>query len=199
MKKDCLECMREMISEVVETELTQAALAGVNLFGTMERLLRSYPRLKRLVEDYELVPRGHSKDISVAPPPGMGVRDVDDVREELERVRRVSYARTLGQLESLERFIARFDDNPYFPIVRMYCFGEDLNGERVVTDNGQRTIEEIAAELDAAGFAYGKSEKTVGRRKNELIQDMVVLLYGNAGAISIEKFKAEKRRRGEQQ
>ena len=61
-------------------------------------------------------------------------------------------------------------------------------------------MEDIANELSEVGFKHSKSDKTLAKKKTEIVRDMTVTLFGEAGAVSIEMYKARKanRLKGEQ-
>lgn len=194
MKVDIREIIKDTVRELTEGELIEAALAGTNFYRTMENLLYSYKKVKRQLDDmdeYGFEPVQKSKDISVAPPKGSGVRDFSEVHDEAVKERMRSYLRTQQQFDELDRVVKQFESNRYFIIIRMFYFGEDAEGNDVDSDE-RRTLEDIANELDAAGFEYGKTRKTVGKKKTELVQDMTVAMFGKAGALSIEMYKARK-------
>ena len=85
--------MSQKINEIIQetAKATASAVVGQqrqqrtpNLYRAMERLLRNFPRLKKLVEnveDYGFIPAERSKSITIAPPPGGMPRDRSEVLE----------------------------------------------------------------------------------------------------------------------
>ena len=194
MKQEIREAIDETAKALVGGNLMQAALAGANFYSVTESLLRSYKKLRAQLtdmDDYGFEPPAKSKDISVAPPKGSGVRDFTEVHDEAVKERMRSYVRTQQQLATLERLVETYSKNPYFVVIRMYYFGEDAEGNELA-EVRQRTMEEISEELQDAGFGYPCSDKTLAKKKTELVRDMTVTLFGEAGALSIEMYKARK-------
>ena len=164
----------------------QRRLQCRNLYRATERLLRAWPRLKRIhdhPEDYGFEPVQRSKDISVAPPPGSGVHDPMEAAEAHVDSRAASYDRTVARFNEIDAVVRTFEDKPEFVVIRMYYFGEDAAGN----DRGDArpyTFEEIAEELSYAGIE--RSERTLRIWRTKLVQDMTVMLFGVDGAVSVE-------------
>lgn len=158
-----------------------------NLYRAMERLLRNYPKLKKLVEnvdDYGFVPGERSKSITIAPPPGGMMRDRSEILEEIIADRHVSYARTKARFEEIDSVVQQFADNPEFIVIRMYYFNEDANGQDRGPEVRPYTFEDISDALTAVGLQ--RSEKTLRSWRTRLVQDMTVTLFGIDGAVSVE-------------
>lgn len=158
---------------------------NINLYRAMERLLRAYPKYKAMQEhpeEYGFLPVGKSKDISVAPPPGSGARDPIEALAEHVDSRASSYDRTMGRFMELEAVVRLFQDKPEFIVIRMYYFNEDANGNP--RGDEKYTFAEIAEELETIGIQ--RSEKMLRIWRTKLVQDMVVLMFGTDGAVSIE-------------
>jgi len=158
-----------------------------NLYRAMERLLRNYPKLKKLVEnvdDYGFVPGERSKSITIAPPPGGMMRDRNEILEEIVADRQVSYERTKARFEEIDSVVQQFADNPEFIVIRMYYFNEDAFGNDRAPDSRPYTFEEISEELAVTGLQ--RSEKTLRSWRTRLVQDMTVTLFGIDGAVSVE-------------
>lgn len=192
MKAETKEYIDEIVKEMFSNNLVAAALDGTNFYTATESLLRSYPRLLNQLDEYDMTVRGKSKDISVAPPAGSGVHDWTDVQDEALQARMRSYVRTEAQLENIERAMRQFEDNPYFIVIRMYYFNEDCDGNPIEQTGRPRTMEDIANELEAAEWGHARTAKTLSKKKNEIVRDMTVAMFGEAGAVSIEMFKARK-------
>lgn len=173
----------------------QRQTCTANLYRAMERLLRSYPRLKRLVEDadgYGYLPTERSKSITFAPPPGSGMRDRTELTEEHIAERMASYERTKERFEEIDAVVRQFQDKPEFIVIRMYYFGEDANGNPRGDDAKPYTFEGISEELSYSGME--RSERTLRTWRTHLVQDMTVLLFGAEGAVSIESRGMNERR-----
>ena len=195
MKQEIREIIDETAKAMVGDNLMAAALAGANFYTATESLLRSYKKVKQMVEnieDYGFEPVRRSTSITMAPPSGGAMVDWNDVQDDAIRERMRSYLRTEAQFERLERLIEQYEANPYFIVIRMYYFGEDAEGNDISNDGKQRTMEDIANELDAIGFEYSKSNKTLAKKKTEIVRDMTVTLFGEPGAVSIEMYRARK-------
>lgn len=195
MKQEMRECIRDVAAELNNGCLMQAALAGANFYAATENLLRAYKKLKRQAEsaeDYQFEPPKRDKSITVAPPTGGAGLDWDEVRDDAIRERMRAFVRSSVQFSNIDNVVKMFEKNPHFVIIRMFYFGEDINGNDVTHEGEKRTIEDISYELEEAGFEYGRSRKTVAKKKTELVRDMTVVLFGEAGALSIELHKARK-------
>lgn len=187
---------KKNVEQIIEetAKATASAVIGqqrqaraTNLYRAMERLLRNYPKLKKLVtnvDDYGFIPAERSKSITIAPPPGGMMRDRSDILEEVIADRQVSYERTKARFEEIDAVVQQFANNPEFIIIRMYYFGEDAYGNAREPDAHPYTFEEISAELAAAGLQ--RSEKTLRSWRTRLVQDMTVTLFGIDGAVSVE-------------
>lgn len=165
----------------------QRQARATNLYRTTERLLRNYPRMQKLVrdkEDYGFVPPERSKDITVAPPPGGGIRDREELRAEAIAERHASYELTKAQFEEIDAVVRQFRHNSEFIVIRMYYFNEDAYGNEREPDSRPYTFEEISEELAVTGLQ--RSEKTLRSWRTKLVQDMTVVLFGIDGAISVE-------------
>lgn len=194
MKQEIREAIDETVKAMTGENLMQAALAGANFYSATEALLRSYKKLAGQiedVEDYGFIPPRKSKDITVAPPQTGFMPDWTEVRDEAIRERMRSYVRTREQLENIERLIRAYENDPYFVVIRMYYFGEDAQGNDL-PGTGRRTMEDIANELSAADFPHSRSDKTLAKKRSEIVRDMTVTLFGEAGAVSIEMYRARK-------
>lgn len=195
MKKEIQEYIDATSKAMLGENLMQAALSGANFYSATESLLRSYKKLKKQVEesdDYGFVPPQKSKSVTIAPPSGGAMPDWSEVRDEAIRERMRSYIRTEIQFENIDRLVRQYESNPYFTVIRMYYFGEDADGNDLPGGVRQRTMEDIANELSASGFEHSRSDKTLAKKKTEIVRDMTVTLFGEAGAVSIEMYKARK-------
>ena len=158
---------------------------NVNYYRAMEDLLRAYKNTKRWdehPEEYGFFPTGKSHDISIAPPPGLGLRDKVEINELFVQSKQLSFVRSMARFNDLEAVIRLFQDRPDFIIIRMYYFNEDERGQ----DRGDAkpyTFSEISEALKSVGITL--AEKAVRRRRTKLVQEMTVMLFGIDGALSI--------------
>lgn len=170
-----------------------------NLYKATERLLRNYKRLQEWENDpesYGFFPAEKSKDISVAPPPGSGVRDKLDMTDEFVSARRRSFERTMAHYYDIKAAISQFVDQREFIVIRMYYFNEDVHGHEREPGARRYTFEDIASELSSIGEVY--SVKTLRTWRTKLVQDMTVLLFGVDGAVSIESHEPKQKEDTEQ-
>ena len=187
---------KKNVEQIIEetAKATASAVIGqqrqaraINLYRAMERLLRNYPKLKKLVvnvDDYGFAPIERSKSITIAPPAGGMMRDHNDIIDEIIADRQVSYERTKARFEEINAVVQQFANDPEFIVIRMYYFNEDAYGNDRGSDSRPYTFEEISAELAAAGLQ--RSEKTLRSWRTRLVQDMTVTLFGIDGAVSVE-------------
>lgn len=165
----------------------QRQARNLNLYRATERLLRSYKKFQHWEEnpeEYGFFPVGKSKDISVAPPPGLGLRDKVELNEEFVSARRASYERTMARYYDIKAVVEQFQDKPEFLVIRMYYFNEDVHGKDRGPGAKRYTFEDIASELSTIGIE--RSVKTLCVWRSTLVQDMTVLLFGVDGAVSVE-------------
>lgn len=192
MNQQKMKNVEQIIEETAKA--TASAVIGqqrqarpANLYRAMERLLRNYPKMKRLVEnvnEYGFIPAERSRSITVAPPPGSGVRDHDDILESAIASRQASYERTRARFEEIDAVVRQFAEKTEFIVIRMYYFGEDVHGQDRDPDARPYSFEEIEEELSAIGIL--RSEKTLRTWRTRMVQDMTVLLFGIDGAICVE-------------
>lgn len=195
--------MKKTVDQLIESAAKSAASEvvrqqrrsrNVNLYRAMERLLRSYPKLKKLAlnpEDYGFVPPERSKSITIAPPTGGGVRDHEDMIADAVSDRIASYERTKARYDELDAVISQFVDRPEFIVIEMYYWNLDSQGNERAEDSKPYTFEDISNEL--AGYGIQRSEKTLRGWRTKIVQEMVVLLFGIDGAISVESREDPKR------
>lgn len=188
--------MKKTVDQIIESAAQAAASEvvrqqrrgrNVNLYRAMERLLRSYPKLRKLAmnpEDYGFIPPERSKSITIAPPPGGGAQDHEEMIADAISDRIASYERTKARFDELNAVISQFEDRPEFTVIRMYYWNEDCIGNERPDDAKPYTFEDIAIELSEYGEP--RSEKTLRSWRTKLVQEMVVLLFGIDGAISVE-------------
>lgn len=157
-----------------------------NHYRAMEDCLRAYPKRLRMIqhpEEYQFFPTGHSKDISIAPPPGTGVVDKIEAAVMYTEARKKSYVHELSLLHETEYAMAPFREREDFIVVRMYYFNENVHGQ----DRGDAkpyTFEEIAEELKTIGI--NRSVRVLRLWRTKLVREMCVMMFGVDGALSIE-------------
>jgi len=159
----------------------------VNYYHAMENLLWAYPRRVRLMkhpEEFNFFPKGHSKDISIAPPPGTGVVDKIDAAELYTEGRKRAYEHEMFKLYETEYAMAPFMNRPEFLVIRMFYFNEDAHGNYRGKDAKRLTWEEIAGELETVEIY--RSETVIRRWRSSLVREMTVMMFGAVGAASIE-------------
>lgn len=167
--------------------LFQRKALEVNHYRAMENLLRSYKNVKlweEHPEEYGFFPTGKSHDISVAPPPGLGLRDKVEINELFVQSKQLSFVRSMARFNELDAVIKLFQDRPEFVIIRMYYFGEDVNGQDRGPDAKPYTFPEISEALKTIGIEL--AEKAIRRRRTKLVREMTVMMFGVDGAVSIE-------------
>lgn len=187
-KKSILEEVKDAaLDGVCEGLHISRRLANTNHYRAMERLLRAYKNMKRMEanpEEYGFFPTGKSHDISVAPPPGLGLRDKVEINELFVQSKENSFVRSMTRFAELDAVVRLFEKRPEFIIIRMYYFGEDVNGEDRGIEAKPYTFAEISEELSYIGIDW--SERACRYRRANLVRDMTVQLFGIDGALSIE-------------
>ena len=159
----------------------------INYYRATEDALRAYIKVKRQLEhpeEYGFFPTGKSHDISVAPPPGLGLRDKVEINELFVQSKENSFIRSMTRFAELDAVVRLFEKRPEFIIIRMYYFGEDANGEDRGIDAKPYTFAEISEALSYIGIEW--SERACRYRRANLVRDMTVQLFGIDGALSIE-------------
>ena len=165
----------------------QRSNSSVNHYRAMEDLLWAYPKRVRMMEhpeEFNFFPTGHSKDISIAPPPGTGVVDKIVAAEMYTEARKRAYEHEMFRLHETEYAMLPFMDRPEFVVIRMFYFNEDVNGNYRGNDAKRLTWEEIAGELETIGI--NRSETVIRRWRSSLVREMTVMMFGADGAVSIE-------------
>lgn len=187
---------RELINEVARVTASYAYIDGiggeVNYFRAMESLLYNYKKLAALVADYEAYThvelRERSKSIvTFSPSSGNAYRTQDEIIEEMERDKVISYHRTRARFEDIDRVVKLFADSKEFHVVRMYYFGEAADGSTRPAGAPSYTFEDIAAELGDMGMI--RDEKSVRRWRNSIVNDMAVCMFGKPAAVSAGTFR----------
>lgn len=184
----------DAVRERLESLIRECCSCLPNYYGAMVRLLRSYKALHELAEqeeDYMLL-REHDRSITVAPPPGGVPKDLLEVREEKLDAKREAYATSMTQFNRLDTVVRQVSDRPQFRVIRMCYFGEDYHGNQLpIAPDKDRPWEEIVAEYDDNGDHH--DAKTLRTWRNSLVREMVVLMWGVNGALSLEQPRESRR------
>lgn len=186
-KKTYEELIAEAADKAAEKVLVfQRKDQATNHYRAMEDCLRAYPKRVHMMkhpEEFRFFPTGHSKDISIAPPPGTGVVDKIEAAVMYTEARKKAYVHELSLLHETEYAMAPFWNREDFIIIRMYYFNEDEHGEPR-GDAKPYTFPEISEALKAIGIEW--AEKAIRRRRTKLVREMTVMMFGVDGALSIE-------------
>ena len=173
------------LSEELREAVFEAARAGaaeaytqntgyVNYFKAMETLLYNYKKLAALVADEEayceVEYHAGRKTFSTTPQAkGFIQRKTEaEIVEEMREEKQKQFKETKSGFDSLTRAISLFEGHKEFVVIRLYYFGEDINGNP--REGGTATWEEIAEELSDAGIL--KEIKTARRWRNKIVEEM---------------------------
>ena len=166
-------------TEALKAEEPAAPAPERDYFKIMEKLLYSYPTLKRIVSDkaaYTSVElRERSKSL-VQFRPNTQWKSRDDIIDELERDKEAEYDKTLKDFRKIERVIQQFKDRKEFVVVRLYYFKENADGTQKAESEQETTWEEVS-------FTLEKEVKTLRRWRNNIVNDMALCLFGIDAAI----------------
>ena len=175
--------IRAIIEETVEATLSQIKIENrkdeyINYFSAMEKVLYAYPALKALVankQEYINVEYQYkSKDIVQTQVNGTYHRD--DPEEIFKEQRQNSFERTRARFEEVDQVIRQFRSLRKFNVIRMYYFNEDAQGKQRGADAPKLTWEDVAWDLAEIGIVI--DEKTARRWKNDMIRQMMVVMFG---------------------
>lgn len=197
-KTDITDEVRELINEVAKATASMAYIDGmggeVNYFRAMESLLFNYKKLAALVADYEeytrVELRQKSNSLVSFSSSGGGYKSQEDILEEMERDKVISYHRTRARFEELDRVVKLFADRKEFHVVRMYYFGEDAQGNQRPAGASAYTWEDIAEELGKMGMI--RDAKSARRWRNKIVNDMAVCMFGKPAAVGAGTFRRER-------
>ena len=190
------------LSEELREAVFEAARAGaaeaytqntgyVNYFKAMETLLYNYKKLAALVADEEayceVEYHAGRKTFSTTPQAkGFIQRKTEaEIVEEMREEKQKQFKETKSGFDSLTRAISLFEGHKEFVVIRLYYFGEDINGNP--REGGTATWEEIAEELSDAGIL--KEIKTARRWRNKIVNDMAVCVFGIPAAVSAATYR----------
>ena len=190
---DLPEELREAVFEAARAGAAEAYTQNtgyVNYFKAMETLLYNYKKLAALVADEEayceVEYHAGRKTFSTTPQAkGFTQRKTEaEIVEEMREEKQKQFKETKSGFDSLTRAISLFKGHKEFVVIRLYYFGEDINGNP--REGGTATWEEIAEELSDAGIL--KEIKTARRWRNKIVNDMAVCVFGIAAAVGIPSY-----------
>lgn len=149
-----------------------------NYFKIMEKLLYSYPTLKRIVSDKAAYTKVELQGRSgvVRFKPNAAWKSQEDRLEELERDKEAEFDTTLKDFRRLDRVVQQFRERKEFVVVRMYYFNESADGTPKEADAPEATWEDLSIELE-------KGIKTLRRWRSKIVNDMAICLFGIDAAI----------------
>lgn len=149
-----------------------------NYFKIMEKLLYSYPALKRIVSDKAAYTKVELQGRSgvVRFNPNAAWKSQEDRLEELERDKEAEFDTTLKDFRRLDRVVQQFREHKEFVVVRMYYFNESADGTPKEADAPEATWEDLSIELE-------KDIKTLRRWRSKIVNDMAICLFGIDAAI----------------
>lgn len=184
--------VEELIDEAAERAAEKVLVLQrkdlvTNHYRAMEDCLRVYPKRVQMMqhpEEFSFFPTGHSKDISIAPPPGTGVVDKIEAAVMYTESRKQAYIREMVLLHETEYAMAPFWHREDFIIIRMYYFNEDVEGRDRGRNAKLYTFSEISDALKSVGISW--SERAIRYRRSKLVREMTVMMFGIEGALSIE-------------
>lgn len=154
-------------------------------------LLYNYKKLAALVADEEayceVEYHAGRKTFSTTPQAkGFIQRKTEaEIVEEMREEKQKQFKETKSGFDSLTRAISLFEGHKEFVVIRLYYFGEDINGDP--REGGTATWEEIAEELSDAGIL--KEIKTARRWRNKIVNDMAVCVFGIPAAVSAATYR----------
>ena len=149
-----------------------------NYFKIMEKLLYSYPALKRIVSDKAAYTKVELQGLSgvVRFNPNAAWKSQEDRLEELERDKEAEFDTTLKGFRRLDRVVQQFRERKEFVVVRMYYFNESADGTPKEADAPEATWEDLSIELE-------KDIKTLRRWRSKIVNDIAICLFGIDAAI----------------
>ena len=180
-KKTTAGLLREL-SEKVD-KLGELVAPKIDYYRRMEDALRSYPRLKRQIEEqpeeYGFFPVGKSRDISVAPPPGTGIADRVEMNELYVEARKKSFLRTAERYMDIDAVIRMFENREEFVVIRLVYLNQDVYGNDRGENAPRYTWEMIAEEIDRLG-GPPRSLSAIRAWRSNLVREMAVMMWPEA-------------------
>lgn len=188
--------VREAIFEAARAGALEAYAANtgdyVNYFKATETLLYNFKKLEALVADEEAyceVEYHAGRRTFSAMPTAQGYverKTEAEIVEEMQEEKRRQFRETKFGFEKLKRAISLFEGQKEFDVIRLYYFGEDINGNERA-DKKRYTWEEVAFELEEAGLLKGV--KTACRWRNKIVNDIAVCIFGLPAAVSAATYR----------
>ena len=155
----------------------------LNYYHGTEHLLRLYPEARRIMEapeEYDFFPKGKSKDISIAPPPGCGVTDKIEITENFIEGRKKAFTEYVQGWQRVNAAVKAFENDHRFFVIRMYYFGETYDGDPAPR---KYSFEDIADELSIHGI--NRTVRCLRGWRTHLVQDIAVLIFGPDAALAV--------------
>lgn len=175
--QDVLELINAAVIHAVnlagEIKSTQDKPTEKNNFAKAEKVLYTYPKLKKIASDKEKYMdfEFHGRSSSVTKvSSGQPYKDREDIQDEILAKRASNYEKLLCDIEWIESILAAHEEEKGYVAVRMYYFNEDVNGQPRC-DQEKYTWEDIAWEI-------GRDAKTVRRWRNEIVGSIAACLFG---------------------
>lgn len=188
LPQNVLDIINAAVTQAVQTavkETTAALKAGAppaperDYFKIMEKLLYSYPTLKRIVSDKAAYTRVDLQERSkslVRFSQNTQWKSRDDIIDEMEQDKAAEYDKTLKDFRRIERVIQQFKDRKEFIVVRLYYFKENADGTPIAEGEQEITWEDVS-------FTLEREVKTLRRWRNNIVNDMALCLFGIDAAI----------------
>lgn len=183
--------VQQLIATTAETtarefvkQLQGSASTGDDFYRATEALLRAYPRLRRLKENYSFYPADRSHDVIVSAPRGT-MLDKVDAGELIVEARKRSFLRSMERYAELEAVIELFQNRDEFLVIRLLYFNEDIQGNDRGDGAKPYTWEDVAEALEDVGLS--RSVSALRRWRSAIVKEMTVVLFGVEGALSVER------------
>lgn len=172
---------REELEQIITLAIERAVMPDgrFNYYQATENVLYSYPRLRRIVSDFDAYMMTQDKSKSITSGQGSGsYKAPEDVREEAMIQRLESFDRTKKELYIIDTILNQFRNDESFKVIEMYYFGLDENGAE--RGGEQMTFGEIAT-------ALSRTEKTVRSWRTKIVKSIAVLLFGAKAAPTLNR------------
>ncbi len=188
-----MDALPQSVLDIINTAVTQAIQQTItalqsggqqaaperNYFKITEKLLYSYPTLKRIVSDKAAYTRvefqERSKSVVRFNPSGQW-KSRDDIIEDMEQDKEAEFDTTLKDFRRLDRVIQQFSDRKEFVVIRLYYFNENADGTPKAADAPEATWEDLSVILE-------KEIKTLRRWRSKIVNEMAIALFGIDAAI----------------
>lgn len=164
----------------------------INYFKATETLLFNFRKISKLLENEEeyCAVEYHSgkKSFSYTPTQtGYVARKTEEeLAEDMREEKRKQYQETKSGFERLKRTLALFENEPEFVVIRLYYFGENIDGTPR-KEPGKPTWETVAALMEESGTA--RDPRTLRKWRNKLVNDISVCVFGLPAAIGAGTYR----------